>query len=437
MTSSITGNLTQLINRKQIITGNFHQFLQNALVFLIFLKIFINPFPQITAVHEICFYMSVLIFAILLYRREISFSLNWPFSTTFLIFVSWTLIGLFFAINFKNSIHDIYSHLIKYMITFYLIVTFLNSREHFLKIVWIIVISTTVYSIWQMFSYYVIMGMGFSSKLKHAMPEEIPTNVIGIMTVFALASAIYLLAVTERWKQKIFLALCAVILMICTLATQTRGAILAMIIVLLLSFLMKRRLGLYVLLALLVFIAVMPVKNRLSFDSIASKLRTDDRILIWYTYWEIIKDYPITGVGFGMQSLYDEDFLRKYNERVPEAYRNPDVYKAPHNFIVDIATRTGLVGLFLFFSIIAAFFRLGWKLLSKKYLPLIRDGSLYLMLAMTAILLQGLLENTMSGPPALIMFFILAMMALLKTLAEGDAREHTATIKKRDQSIRS
>ena len=428
MTSPFTEKLSLLFRGKPLMPGDFRQLLKQALVFLIFFKIFLNPFPQITAVHELCFYISVLILAILLCRRETTFSLRFPFSTTFLLFISWAVLGLFFAINVRNSVHDIYSHLIKYMILFYLIVTFLNTQNYFIKIVWTITISSSVYALWQMFSYYVLMGMSFSYKLKHAMPEEIPTNVIGVITVFALASTIYLLAITKSWRQKIVLALCAAILMVGTLATQTRGAILAMMIVLLLSFLMKRRLGLYFLLSLLIFIAFMPVKNRLSVDSITSKLKTDDRILIWYTYWEIIKDHPITGVGFGMQSLYDEDFLRKYNNRVPAKYRNPDVYKAPHNFVVDIATRTGIVGLLLFFSIIASFFHMGGKLLSKKNLPFIRDGSTYLMLAMIAVLLQGLLENTMSGPPAIILFFILAMMALLKTLSEGDAREHTATI---------
>ncbi len=405
--------------------------LNTSITFLVLLKIFLNPFPQITAIHELCFYLSVMILIFLLYRRETAFSLNSPFTGPLFLFLAWCIWGLLFALNLGNSIHDIYAHLLKYLVLFFLIINFLGNKQYLLVLIWTIIISTSIFSLWQLIPYYFIMGMPFSMKLKLGMPGEISTNVMGVLTVFAFVMALYLLKTTKKIYQTIVLILCTALLMITTLATQTRSAILAMSMVIVITFFKNKKIGLFLMIFLFAFIALMPAKNIITTDTFLDKIKSDDRISIWYAYWEIIKDHPLTGVGFGMQTVYNDAFLEIYNARVPAESRNPFVYYAPHNFIVDIATRTGIVGLMIFFYIIFSFFRIGWNLIRQKENPFVKGSATYLMIAFLAIFIQGLFENTMSGPAAIILYSILAMMTILWKLdrvSEGGFVEHPANI---------
>jgi O-antigen ligase len=91
----------------------------------------------------------------------------------------------------------------------------------------------------------------------------------------------------------------------------------------------------------------------------------------------------------------------------------PHLYTAPHNIIVDVATRLGLVGLAIFFYIIFAFFRMGWRLILNGRGEFIRYWGLGLMGASIAVFLQGMFENTLSGPPAVILYVIFGLMTIL------------------------
>jgi O-antigen ligase len=125
------------------------------------------------------------------------------------------------------------------------------------------------------------------------------------------------------------------------------------------------------------------------------------------------KDYPIAGIGFGMQSYYDKALLDEYNARVSIKYKQHVPIKAPHNFLVDVAVRTGLVGLGLFLYILFASIRMSWNVIRQAKDNFLSDWALCCMGALFAILIQGLFENTMSGPPAIVLYAIFAMMTIL------------------------
>jgi O-antigen ligase len=138
-----------------------------------------------------------------------------------------------------------------------------------------------------------------------------------------------------------------------------------------------------------------------------------ERVGMWMCYAHIIKDHPLTGVGFGMQTCYDEKLLLEYNQRVSEKYRVAHLYGAPHNLIIDTATRTGLVGAALFLYLLFVFLRMGCRIARRGRDAFTREWSLGLMGTFTAVFIQGMFENTLSGPPAVILYLILAMMTIL------------------------
>ena len=106
--------------------------------------LFFTPFPHTTAIKEISFYLSVLIVIILIYFKKIDFSFRSPFTLPFVLFVTWAFIGLFFALDKVNSIHDFYAHLLKYLATYYILINVINCRKRFIIFSWIIIVSTAI-----------------------------------------------------------------------------------------------------------------------------------------------------------------------------------------------------------------------------------------------------------------------------------------------------
>jgi O-antigen ligase len=392
--------------------GRLFELLNQSIPFLIGIFIFFSPYPRYTTILEISFYGSVLILLILILSRKTTFSLQTPLTVPFLLFVLWCFIGLFFALNKENSINDFYAHLIKYLVIFYMLFNFFNTKEKLVILIWTIIISTAVFSAGIMIYYYLMLGNDISRKLGLGM-TEISSNLIGVSTLFAILLSIQQLTLERIVYRKIILTICLCATTVAMLATNAKGTILAMIVSLLLLFPKNKKISLFLFLFITLMILVMPIKGRFS-PEIMDQIRSDDRLNILYCFGEIVKDYPVFGIGFGMQTYDDESLLRKYNERVPIAYRqNGLVVAAPHNILMDIAVRTGVVGLLLFLYIIFAFVHMGWKIIKYGQNEFIRDWGYCFIVTFVAIFIQGLLENTLHGPPAIILFTIWGMMTIL------------------------
>ena len=248
------------------------------------------------------------------------------------------------------------------------------------------------------------------------MEGEIPSNLIGILTLFALLLTLRHIAEAGAKFQKVVLSVCLFILTVATLATQTRGTVLAMVIALFLMFFnfKNKKLMLIFFFFLSVTIFLMPIKSILTPDKLSIKIKseaTENRVNIWRAFGEMIKDSPLTGIGYGMQTYFDENLLNKYYERVRVPSKSR--VSAPHNLFIDVAVRTGLVGLAFFCYILASFIRMGWKLIRYGENHFIREWGLCLMAAFVAIIVQGMFENTLSGPSAIVLYIIMAMMTIL------------------------
>ena len=71
--------------------------------------------------------------------------------------------------------------------------------------------------------------------------------------------------------------------------------------------------------ALLIIFILTPLKDRIV--SYSTRPLIGLRVGINYNTFEVIKDYPIMGIGFGMQTFGKDLDLEKYHERIPEKYR--------------------------------------------------------------------------------------------------------------------
>jgi len=155
-----------------------------------------------------------------------------------------------------------------------------------------------------------------------------------------------------------------------------------------------------------------PAKSRLSANFIINKLKDEQRIKIWYTYFEIIKDYPISGIGFDMDDMWhDQKLWDKYSARIPSKYKVPT--KAPHSIFISTIVRLGLVGLGLFFYILFIFARMSWIVVKHGKDDFIKSWGLCITSAFVAWFIKGMFEPALSHVPAIINYTIFAMMTIL------------------------
>jgi O-antigen ligase len=377
------------------------EFLKQSVPILMGIFLFFNPFPHTTTIKEICFYLSAFIVGLLMIFRKINLSFMTPLTIPFALFVLWSFVGLFFALNKPNSIHDFYAHLLKYLVFYYIMVNFIDTRKRLTYLTWILIISATIFSFGGMTYFYLILGKNLTERFVF-----IPY--LDFIYVFAIIlSLLHLFGDVKPYSKAVAL-ICLVGTSMATLLTQTRNALLAIFISLVIL-LPKNKKGLIILIMSLIVIGFMPIKDRFTLDNILN----NERLGITYVSFEIIKDHPLFGIGFGMQTYDNKDLLDKYNARVPVKYRQEPPIAAPHNLLFDVAVRTGLVGLSFFLCIVITFIRMSWKIIKYGKDDFIKNLGLYLVVAFIAFFIQSMFADSTFGLQVIVFYTILAMMTIL------------------------
>ena len=373
--------------------------------------IFFNPFSHTTSIKEICFYLSIFIVLILICFKKIDFSFKSPLTLPFALFTAWAFIGLFFALYKENSIHDFYAHLLKYIAIYYILVNFFNSRKRLIILSWIIIISVTIFSIGGLTYFYVILKNPISTRFGFSQIMNI--DLIGFVTIFAMLLSLRQFRLETQWYRRAILVVCLLGTFAATYLTMSRGSLGAVFIALIVFFVKKNKL-LVVFLIIFSLIAVRTVPGLGGRFSLQNTLK-DVRVGINLTTLEIIKDYPVTGIGFGMRTYGYSNFidLAKYNAKIPPQYQQKTVIRSPHNSFADIAVRTGVGGLALFLFIYFIFVRLGWKMILYGKDNFIKDWGVCIMAAFIGVFVQELFADGMFGPQAIVLYTIFAMMTIL------------------------
>lgn len=127
-----------------------------------------------------------------------------------------------------------------------------------------------------------------------------------------------------------------------------------------------------------------------------------ERLLLWKSSVEIIKDYPITGIGLG-------NFNEVYNKEgyISEKAREPQL-SSPHNIFIHLCVETGLIGLFLFGALI-----MYQIIMSYMY----RNKDQFIMAGHLAILgmcVHGLVDYAFMGRGYYQMYWYISTLMVLK-----------------------
>jgi O-antigen ligase len=411
MFNRVFSKMARFGERETVIT-----YLEKSILFLMGIFIFCIPFPFKTSISEICFYGSVMIFIVLIAIKKTRPSFDTPLSFPLLLFLLWAIFGLCFSLNRENTLADIIGHLVKEIIVFCLLVTFFCTKRRFYNLTLLILISCSLFSIGATGYFYVILGHDITTRL--SLPQiDFGTNYFGYVTVNVVIISMIHAAKTSRIYQKIILLIPFITAVITSLLTGTRGTILGIIAPLIFLFPKFKKSALLFLFIVFSMIPLLSVKTILQPDQLMKKIQLEERKQIWPLYFQIIKEYPLTGIGFGMQT-YDENLFRQYNLRLAAEAR-VKTYYTPHNLFIDVAVRVGLIGLLIFMYIVYTVIRMGWLLITQGRDDFIRSWALGIMVIFLSYLIQAMFTDFFLSAQAIWFFIVLALMTILYRLNEN------------------
>ena len=215
------------------------------------------------------------------------------------------------------------------------------------------------------------------------------------------------------WRR---LATCAAGLsLICLVLSMTRGAWLALVMVVVVFVVLEKRFRLLTakicagLAVIFLIVALMSptIQERLSTITSTKFQSNTERILMWEAAAEIFRDYPISGVG---QKMYVNAYNKYYipseaRERAGEI--GEEGHTHPHNNLLHRASEGGLLGLASFVGLYVYFF---WKFFTqyKREKTFAFGAGMAGILILAGLQLEGLTDTNMNQVPIMREFWLLA-----------------------------
>lgn len=376
--------------------------------------IFFNPFPHTTSIKEVCYYLSSFIVIALLYLKKVEFSFKTPLLWPFIFFVLWAFLTIFFSVDRANSIHDFYSHLIRYIIIYYILINFFNTKKRFVVLARLIIISSSIFSVGGLYYYYYIEGYSLATRFGLTF-VQVQTNSIGFAIIIALIFSLHQFSIEKILWRKAVLIACSFVLFLTMLLTQTRSYVLAIFLAVLILFSKKLKKLFVLMIVLLVGLTITNSKDRfVSMGNIIDNIRLKQNALSF----EIIKDYPIVGTGFGIET-YRKLNLDIYKDRLPEKYKSREFFNYAHNLYFNLAVRVGIVGFVLFFYIILKLFSMILVTAKNGRDNFIKGWARSVAASIVAFLTIGFFEPTFHHVAEVIFCTMLSMITILWRLNEG------------------
>ncbi|PKN83271.1 MAG: hypothetical protein CVU51_12775 [Deltaproteobacteria bacterium HGW-Deltaproteobacteria-1] len=303
--------------------------------------VFVNPLP-LDSINELCFYLSCAALITLLIFRKTDFTLRSPLTMGLLMFFAWAVLGLFITLDFSNTLHDLRGYLLEYLIIFYLLINFYNSRNRLEFLSDLIIVSAMVFSIGGIIVFYLIEGNPLSARFGDTFTKMF-TGFMCFTTLFA--GTLSLRGVYKQGpmiRQTVYF-FCFLVLTMVTMLNKSRGATISLCIALLIMCLHRKKN------IILIAVAGAMIAFTPGFiDRINTMGFTQDiRSKMFRLSAEVIKDHPIAGVGYGGEIYRNSNLvdLEKYDAGLPEKYQQKkDIVKSTHNTFLDVAIRTAQRG---------------------------------------------------------------------------------------------
>lgn len=312
---------------------------------------------------------------------------QWTF--VFLVaFLASAFLSSLFAVNITNSIHIFISYFAGGVVLYLSYKIAQNDKyrkyaEWFLYLIIVYALVIAVFALYQ----------------KFAMQIQRPRSIVGGANLAAryieLAIPVilsFLLSFQSSLKQRVLLGIGLVTFLGALIVTQSRGAILAILIVIIFIMLLYksyRVLATTVILTPLIFYLEKSSLNRLLITSKTEASSNIERINVWKSSLQIVHDYPLTGIGFGnFEQMYTQYISPSAKVVLPHA----------HNILLVFASEAGLfTAIFFVMFIVSAALVLykGIQHMDKGYYRSLVIG---MCCGAVAILTNGMVDHSFHQP---------------------------------------
>ncbi len=393
----------------------------HVLDFIIYWSIIIMPFsvaiaPAIANTF-IGLFSGAFLISKLLKKEPILINKTILLSFTCLIIIS--LLSFVNSVNYNSSIQGIVK-LLKYLLIFAVCSQAIKDKGHIKKIVFSVccgVSLSAIDALWQfLFGYDFIHRIALHHnigipRVSAAFPNP---NLLGIYMSAFIPLVAGLAILYFKGKNKALMSFLTILALVGMFLTFSRGAGLAVyLVILFLCIAGRKKLLISALVAvILIFPFVMPkdIKKwakEVNYNPIVFMLN-QDRISIYNNTINMIKHHPFIGVGVNTFSLN----YGKYKTESAEKYAHtPDTIYS-HDIYLQMAGEIGLLGLAVFFWFLFLIFKNAVSCYIKLDDEYLKAISLSLVAGLVAFLINGLTETSLYNARVAMVFWYLIGISL-------------------------
>jgi len=332
-----------------------------------------------------------------------------PLNIPIAAFLVVAAVGVIMAVDFKHSLKGYMT--LGWISIFFLFVNNVKDVTQFKKLVRILIIITTIAGAYGIFQHFT--RIDFFGNVKH-LPRSTgffnSPMTFGNYVLLLLPVVIGLSYYSKIRRERHWLQLSALIILTAIIFSYTRGVWLGIIGGLIfMAILRSKRLLLLVITGIIVgsmFLTIFPSSKltRRVVGTFKSERPVGDRIYFWQGSLRIIRDYPITGLGW-------EGFGIVYPRYKPAEGRQLVCHA--HNNFIDMAVDSGLLGLGIFIWFLVTIYKVGFhifKELEDGYFKGIAWGFLG---SLTAFLIAGLSQYNFGDSEVVMLFYFLLAMVMV------------------------
>ncbi len=344
-----------------------------------------------------------------------------------LIFIT-SLISIFTSIDVISSVYKFFQ-LLMYIALFYTVVNHIERENELRQLVSLALLVATLLSLVAIISYIVpfigpylkfkplnqLVNLLMNLRIKLLDPGLGYQNSLAGFILFLLPVA-FTLSIWGKWKKQHFgryaILFAFFIMLTIPFITSSRGAVYALSMAFLSILIIKKpKIGLS-LLIFLVFISIwfLPQIQNYFYSDFTFIART----YIWKSSIEMIRQFPFTGVGYGVYEIAYSYFL------FPGSAQYTPFSRHAHNIFLQPAAETGILTMFIFIWLIFLILKES-LLLIKRTAGYQQALSIGLFCSFIAFIFQGLIDSVNSGVRLGMLFWLMISIVFsLSRVNKGD-----------------
>ncbi|MFQ5645879.1 MAG: O-antigen ligase family protein [bacterium] len=334
-----------------------------------------------------------------------------------LLMLASALVSSIFSINVRYSFREFRGEIAKIVLLYFLIITNLKSEKSVKIILKSLLAGAAVMAVIGVIGYFAGFTL-FRGRTVSLYANQSYTP-LGFYLLLCCCLLLGFIIHDQDRKRKFVYFLLIIVFFSCIMATLTRSVWLGFFSAVAISaYFYRKKLLLFFVPVILLFFLLLPANFSARFMTIFDYRNyaraggvLSDRVQLWTSALHIIRDYPILGIGYGKR-IFKKVYLKE-GYILPEATERralPDC----HNLYLSMGVQGGMVGIALFLTLMAAFFREALTAYRQVQDPFTRGFLFGSILAMFEFLQIGLTGNQFHDEIGLYIIFLMAVTMVFR-----------------------